>query len=415
MFVRLFTFACFAILLCVLSDSSLAQRQKKSLVPGPAAGVVPTVTPRTTGTEVVKPRTTGTQVVAPRTVAPEVVTPRTVTPEVVTPVKKKVDIFDKPVGKPAPTATKGAPSAGGSKKRSPTGESEVPEPETVVVVSKQPGTAGVNLSCMLFVSSESAGEESKSVSPMLLIHDWGGSMTDLAPLAAHLQGAGHTVLVPDLRGHGSSTSLVNSSQVIDYSEFSNPEVASIENDLEACKKFLMQYNNDGKLNINMLSVLAVGDMCPVVSAWVLRDWSYPDLGRIKQGKDVQSLFLISPTKKFKQYSMAKIAKHPLMSGKQPFHIPTLMIWGEASSTAKESNAIYKAMAKARPESTATSPAQRWAEQDLFRLELPMDGKGAELLSPNPAIYNFIATFNQQKIMSAPERFPWQSRAKTKTK
>ena len=407
MFVRPFTFACIAFLLCVSSDSLLAQRQKKSLVPGPspAAGSVPTVTPRTTAPEVVRPRTT----------APEVVVPRTTAADVAAPVRKKVDIFDKPAGKRTPAAPNPASTASDAKKKSATGKQEMPAPETVIVNSKQPGTAGVNLSCTLFVSPNSAGDESKTVSPMLLIHDWGGSMADLVPLAAHLQEAGHTVLVPDLRGHGDSTSLVNASQLIDYSEFGNAEVASVENDLEACKKFLMQYNNDGKLNINMLSVLAVGDMCPVVSAWVLRDWSYPDLGRIKQGKDVQSLFLISPTKKFKQYSMAKLAKHPLMSGKQPFHIPTLMIWGNSSSSAKESNAIYKAMAKTRPESTATNPVQRWAEQDLFRLELPMDGKGAELLRPNPAIYNFIATFNQQKIMSEPERFPWQSRAKTKTK
>ena len=408
MFVRLFTFACFTFFLCVSSDSSFAQRQKKSLVPGPnspAAGVVPTATPKTAAPEVVAPRAT----------APETVAPKTAAPATAAPVRKKVDIFDKPAGQPMSATAKPAPTGSDSKKQTSTGDGEIPAPETVIIVSNQPGTAGVNLSCTLFESADSSGDESKVVSPMMLIHDWGGSMEDLAPLAAHLQAAGHTVLVPDLRGHGGSTSIVNSSQVIDYSDFSTAEIATIENDLEACKKFLMQYNNDGKLNINMLSVLAVGDMCPLVSAWVLRDWSYPNIGRLKQGKDVQSLFLISPARKFKQYSMVKIAKHPLMSGKDQFHIPTLIIWGNGGKSAKDSNSIYKAMAKNRPESTASSPVQRWAEQDLFRIELPIAGDGVELLSPNPAIYNFIATFNQQKILADPARFTWQSRAKTATK
>ena len=58
---------------------------------------------------------------------------------------------------------------------------------------------------------------------------------------------------------------------------------------------------------------------------------------------------------------------------------------------------------------------RWAQQDLYQLDLPVALEGAELLRPNEALYRFIATFNQQKILLNAAQFPWQSRAKKKTK
>jgi len=267
----------------------------------------------------------------------------------------------------------------GKKKSGELEEGEQPEPEIVEVISRVPGTEGISLSCALFMSANSDKPDvSKNISPMILVHDLGGSKLDLAPLARHLQAAGHTVLVPDLRGHGESTTIVNQAEEVDYADFKKSDFATIGQDLEACKRYLMQFNNDGKLNISMLSMLAVGDMCPIVTEWVLRDWSFASRGRIKQGKDVQSLILVSPKRKF--------------------HIPTLVIWGEESKSAKESRSVYKSMARHRPESEAAMSADRWAQQDLYQLELPVAEEGAELLGPNDALYDFITTFNQQKVL-----------------
>ncbi len=330
------------------------------------------------------------------------------------------DVLDRLVKKKKTNATantkrtSSAMAAGSQKKDGQPVAGELPEPEVVVIPSKLPGTAGINLSCTLFMSANSENpDEAKMISPMILVHDWGGSMLDLAPLARHLQSVGHTVLVPDLRGHGRSTTIANQTQTIDYSEFRKSDFATMAEDLEACKKFLMQYNNEGKLNISMLSVLAVGDMCPVATAWVLRDWSYENRGRIKQGKDVQALLLVSPKRKFKTFSMSRLVKAPLLSGKNNYHIPTMMIWGTESASAKESNSIYKVMARHRPPSEAAEPVDRWAQQDLYKLELPVSEEGALLLRPNDAIYKFISMFNQQKVSMIAERFPWQSRAPKK--
>lgn len=335
-----------------------------------------------------------------------------------TSTEKKADVFDRPVRRSAAPAAKAmtANKAGGKKNSGELEEGELPDPEIVVVNSRLPGTDGINLSCTLFMSANSENpDESKMISPMILVHDFGGSKLDLAPLARHLQSAGHTVLVPDLRGHGRSTTIANQTETVDYSEFRKSDFATIGQDLEACKRYLMQFNNEGKLNINMLSLLAVGDMCPIVTEWVLRDWSFASRGRIKQGKDVQALTLVSPKRKFKTFSMSQLVKAPLLSGKGSWHIPTLVIWGGESGSAKETKAVYKAMAKYRPPSEAAMSVDRWAEQDLYQLDLPVAEEGVELLRPNDALYEFIATFNQQKILLNAAQFPWQSRATKKSK
>lgn len=368
-------------LFCSLSPpEALAQRLKKSILSGGASGKA---------SEEVEEKSAG----------------------------KDADIFDNPVRRTAPAATKSmtAKEIGGKKKSGELEEGELPEPEIVEVTSKLPGTEGINLSCTLFLSANSESpEEAKMIAPMILVHDLGGSKSDLAPLARHLQSAGHTVLVPDLRGHGRSTTIANQTETIDYSEFRKSDFATIGEDLDACKRYLMQYNNEGKLNINMLGVLAVGDMCPIVTGWVLYDWSFANRGRLKQGKDVQSLTLVSPKRKFKTFSMSQMMTSPLLSGKGNWHIPTLVIWGGESKSAKETKAVYKAMSKHRPPSEAAMSADRWAEQDLYQLDLPVAAEGAELLRPNEALYNFITTFNQQKVLLRASQLPWQSRGKKKS-
>ena len=44
----------------------------------------------------------------------------------------------------------------------------------------------------------------KKAVPVLLVHGWEGRRTQFEPLAKYLQAEGNAVIVPDLRGHGSS-------------------------------------------------------------------------------------------------------------------------------------------------------------------------------------------------------------------
>lgn len=49
-------------------------------------------------------------------------------------------------------------------------------------------------------------------------------------------------------------------------------------DFEVCKKFFIEWNDEGKLNIDMLIVVVFGELCIIVVDWVLVDWFYFDFG-----------------------------------------------------------------------------------------------------------------------------------------
>lgn len=394
-----------AVCAMAIPQSASAQRVKKSLVPA--------ATPKASADAVATPNNAK----ATATPAPPTGTASQTSPQ---PVARRVkrDLLDAALGemkeakKKASDAAKPKNSPPNGSAKPATGEApEILPPEPVVLNSPAAGTGGFNLTCMMYVSPlASDPEQSKVIAPVMLIHDWGGSSADLAPLALFLQQLGHTVIVPDLRGHGKSKSIVNVPAAVDYEDFGKPQVASVAQDLETCKKHLIQSNNEGLLNISMLSVLAVGDTCPIAVEWALKDWSYPPVGGMKQGQDIQSIVLVSPKKKFMQYSMNQLLKHPLMTGKKSFHIPTLMIWGAGSSSASETSSLYRLLEKNRPQAETADVNQRWAEQDLFQLELPFSESGARLLQPNPSVYQFIAMFNRQKVQQYAKKHPWHSRA-----
>ncbi len=305
---------------------------------------------------------------------------------------------------------KAAAEEGAAKKdKGKDGEIEIPPPELLTLQSD-----GINIMAALFKSPNAEDPElAKVIVPIILIHDWGGSMNDMGPLAQYLQSVGHTVIVPDLRGHGQSITMENNPQKLDYRDFNRAQIATVTKDIEQCKRKLITFNNEGKLNISMLSVLAVGDMCPMATAWTLKDWSYQNVGSIKQGKDVQSLILVSPPRKFQQASMSNLVKHPLLSGGAAVEIPTLVIYGQNGSSAKDSSSIYNLMARKRPPSDASNKDVRWAQQSLYELAVPGNGDGAELLKPNPGVFRFIGMFNFYKISKNADNIPWASRESKK--
>ena len=148
-------------------------------------------------------------------------------------------------------------------------ESELPAAEVVSVET----TDGVVLKCEWY-----PGTNAKLTLPVILVHDWGEDRSGMLPLAERLQAEhGYAVLVPDLRGHGQSTKHINLEDPLDHTEFKKSQIASAVNDIEACRKFLMQKNNDAELNIEMLSVVASHQTCVHALNWAVQDWSWPPL------------------------------------------------------------------------------------------------------------------------------------------
>ncbi len=153
------------------------------------------------------------------------------------------------------------------------------------------------------------GPEKKTTVPLILIHDWDGNRTELHWLATWLQELGHAVIVPDLRGHGTSVRQRGVDEPISREKMNRP--AAIESalwDIEAAKTYLMQRNNEGKLNIEQLGVLGTGFGATLALKWAVQDWSYPSLPTIKRGQDVKALILVSPRRSFKGVHVNKELK-----------------------------------------------------------------------------------------------------------
>jgi hypothetical protein len=183
---------------------------------------------------------------------------------------------------------------------------QFPQPETVSLTTPD----GVRLSATFY-----GGVLGKKTPALILIHDLGGSSADLAEMAAWLQtNYGYASIVPDLRGHGNSP--LEDQGDFDPEKISSAQFAAMGNDIEACKIYLRdQQNNAGLLNIDMLTLVGVGKVNVLAVEWSFRDWSFPPLAGKKQGQDVKNLVMISPVQSHKGSRMASL-KAPLFSGKE---------------------------------------------------------------------------------------------------
>ena len=221
---------------------------------------------------------------------------------------------------------------------------EIPAPETVSLTTKD----FVSLAATYY-----AGPESKETPAIIVVHDWGGDRQGMASLADYLQKElGASVIVPDLRGHGDSTEMSVGEKTLDHAKFKKNEVMSSLADLEACKKFLMKKNNEGLLNIEMLSVIAVGKSAKLAVDWSISDWSWaPTPGGNKQGQDVKLVSLVSPIQRIEGMSIKQSLKAPVISGRGMTPLPLQIMWAHSNNRSlSNAKAIYSVVEKSRKKS-----------------------------------------------------------------
>jgi hypothetical protein len=304
----------------------------------------------------------------------------------------------------------------------------IPTPEDITLKTRD----GVDLKCTYFkaaprqdeaasvVGNEEPVDPGKVTLPFILLHDWEGSRQDLFAYGQLLQKAGCAVIIPDLRGHGESTTMGDGMKPIDLKKFRKQDFANVINDIEACKKFLVQKNNDGELNIDLLNVIAIGKTCTPAMDWAIRDWYAfpPYMGKIKQGQDLKSLTLISPTKKLGQINMNQALKHAMFSGRNPQipNLPTLIIWsddGSNSDSSKESRSIFETMQKGRPDvMKILDDAERAEKETVFDIVIRSRQSGSDLIK-NGELRITIMEFVAGKVGANMDQHPWQSRAPKK--
>ena len=298
------------------------------------------------------------------------------------------------------------PPPGSNSKKPKDEKKKLPERESVSFVTKD----SVEIHADYY-----GGMNGKETVPVLLLHDFGASRAGMLPLAKYLQKKfGHAVLVPDLRGHGESVRVEGVKKPIDAAKFKRTELESIFEDLEQCKRFLMSKNNVGELNIDLLSVVAVGSIGIQTVHWANRDWSWTTLGGLKQGQDVKAMVLISPVKRFKGLNISGDLKSALFSGKGAFPpLPLMISWGDSNKVAaKDGNSIVDQLKKSRPKvKEKIGDAGWWENETLFKVERKDSSTGMKFVEKQiKGLQNDIGLFIENKVTAVKDDHRWQNRS-----
>ena len=118
---------------------------------------------------------------------------------------------------------------------------------------------GWNIFCT-FYGPKKGVRRGKDVVPIIMLHGWGGQGSEYAELATVLQSWGFASIVPDLRGHGRSVSVIRrkpngeeEDKVVKTDDLTVQDMDGMVNDVEALKKVLVDKNNKAELNIEMLT------------------------------------------------------------------------------------------------------------------------------------------------------------------
>jgi len=287
---------------------------------------------------------------------------------------------------------------------------EIPPAQDVQLQTKpQGGLPPVNLSCTWL-----PGMREKETVPVLLLHDWGASRKGLLELAKHLQKEiGCAVLVPDLRGHGGSTSLVGGGKKLDAKQMNKNEIPLVTEDIEACKRFLKERHNAGELNLEMLTIIACGDSTPVAATWAMADWQWPPYKGVKQGQDVKLMILLSPVRKFETLSLVGLIKAPVFSDSRVDGITTVLIWDSNLETSeKEAKALETVLVKGLGSNPSKDDPERWSKI-RYALKVVNNGGYAERLvngNKSEVVRQEISSFIDQKLASRADKYPWTDRA-----
>ena len=281
-------------------------------------------------------------------------------------------------------------------------EGKVPPPREMAVLCRDM----TNIVCTFY-----AGTKGKDSTPIILLHDHKGNRRDLEALAISLQTLlGAAVIAPDLRGHGDSPVIKAITKAPSVDAFGKPEFeAMIEQDLEAVKKFLVQENDGGRLNIDKLCLVGIGAGGGVASLWGVKDWSWKVLTSGKQGQDVKALVLISPSPNYRGLNIAQgLSLKVNSSDRFRTAAAVMIIAGENDSKAKSEAASVAALFKQGRTKEETDRANV-ETCTLFTEYEPTKLQGTKLVGETSLnVDKKIAAFIQLRVADKPTT--WQKRS-----
>ena len=291
---------------------------------------------------------------------------------------------------------------------------EIAKPENLTLTAMD----GVSVKCTYFAGGviqktekEFVAKPGKEVVPVILIHGFEGNRKEFEPLALSLQRMGHAVMTVDLRGHGDSNRVIQpngSEKTIDPSKLRPNDFRSMELDVEAVKKFLLEKNNAGNLNLELLCVVGAELGGLVATNWIAADWSRQDLPAFKQGKYAKALIVLSPIGSEKGYSATAAWKHPIYLS-PAFSIMLVAGKRDAKSTS-EAKQVFNRLEKAHP--LPEDEKERAERQTLFLIDPDTELSGTKLVDPRarlPVVSLTIAQFITLRLVNKHLDYPWAER------
>lgn len=243
---------------------------------------------------------------------------------------------------------------------------------------------------------EGPAARGKETVPIIMLHMSEGSRNDWHDLALAMQRRGHAVVVPDLRGHGDSTSVIDSDKKLELDRMKASDYGNMLLDVARCKKFLMEKNNKEELNIDKLCLIGAEMGALVALNFAAYDWAKEDLPRLRQGKDVKALVLLSPVTSVKGFTATAALKSPAVC-----KLISMYIISGTRAGKKEAKKIYDRLKQSRPK-------QSKKDVNYFIREEPLDLTGTKLFEAQPVpMTNRIATYIKLRLVD--QTIPWADR------
>ncbi len=230
---------------------------------------------------------------------------------------------------------------------------DIPKPETVEIET----TDGVILKGTYYPTM---GGKNAPVAVML--SDAGESRAVFKSLAKRLQvppknskRKSWAVLTVDLRGQGDSSRRRLADRTTESLGRTKvtPELlaARVGLDMEAVRRFLVDENDAGRLNLNRFAIVGIGMGTSVALNATAFDWSMQQLNTGKQGQDIKALALITPTWKYKGLGVLDALRQPGVQNE----VAMLLMYGEKHRQSKsDAERIAKQLENARGESKEDS-------------------------------------------------------------
>jgi alpha-beta hydrolase superfamily lysophospholipase len=290
-----------------------------------------------------------------------------------------------PPKKPAPRA------------KPPKNEEDPNKPKSLTLETKD----GVALKAMYF-----PGKPGKETVPVIMLHGWEEHSVVWEPLAIYCQKTlGHTVIVPDLRGHGQSLTQTAGAQArqLKAEDLTPADLNAMVWDVQACKKFLQEENNKGELNLEMLTVVGAEFGALAALLFAQLDWGWPVLTTGKQGQDLKALALLTPIDRFKRVTAAE-AVQSLRAPISTTKFSVLIVAGQQDRGGySDAKRLHKQIENLYPNDLK--------EAGCWLVTPETNAHGVELIEPQRRLgtEQVLANFIKQRLVDRKTEFEWSER------